>query len=184
MKFLPFGLAALIAAPAAASDWQLDAEASAIDIVTEAFGREVTGSFSNFEADIRLDPSDLANARIEGRVEVESGDTGNPQYNSEMIGADGLDAEDHPLALFTSTDVSPASDCAEGDGDCYRADGTLNLRGTEQPAALLFRLTVSGDRAVADGELDIAREDFGIGSGNWGNSAQTVRVRLHIEASR
>ncbi|WP_420431435.1 YceI family protein [Hyphobacterium sp.] len=184
MKFLPLGLAALIAAPAAASDWQLDPEASSVEFVTEAFGRDVTGSFSNFEADIRLDPADLANARIEGRVDVESGDTGNPQYNSEMTGGDGLDAENHPFAVFTSTNVRPASDCAEGEGDCYRADGMLTLRDAEQPAALLFRLLISGNRAVADGELEIARDDFGVGAGNWGSAARSVRVQLHIEASR
>ncbi|WP_421785913.1 YceI family protein [Hyphobacterium sp.] len=184
MNFLPFGLAALITAPAIASDWQLDSDASSIEIITEAFGREVTGSFSNFEADIRFDPDDLAEARIEGRVAVDSGETGNPQYDAEMTGDDGLDAEHHPFAVFSSEIVSVSSDCSDGDGECYRANGTLTLRGNSQPAELLFRLSIEGDRAVADGELAIVSDEFGIGNSNWGGSASTVDVRLHIEATR
>lgn len=184
MKLLPLGLAALAAAPAAASDWQLDADASSVEFVTQAFGRDVNGSFANFEADIRLDPSDLSDARIEGRVDANSGDTGNPQYNSEMTGDDGLDAEAHPFAIFVSETIVVASDCSDGDGECYRADGTLTLRGNDQPAAMRFRLSIEDDRAIADGALSIVSEEFGISSGNWGDAARTVEVRLHIEATR
>jgi polyisoprenoid-binding protein YceI len=184
MKFLPLAIAALAAAPAAASDWQVDPEASSVEFTTQAFGRDVDGRFATFDADIRLDPSDLSTARIEGRVDTASGETGNPQYNSEMTGDDGLDADNHPFAVFVSESVSPGTGCAAGDGECYQADGTLTLRGNEHPATMHFRLSIEGDRAMADGELTIAREDFGIGSGNWGDAARSVEVRLHIEATR
>ncbi len=184
MKFLLPCLTLLAASPALASDWTLDRDASTIRIETTAFGRDVAGSFTGFSADIRLDPDDLDNARIEGQVEVATGDTGNPQYNSEMTGNNGLDAENHPVAGFVSETVTASEACPEGDGDCYVASGTLTLAGNAQPADLFFRLSIVDNRAVAEGVITVNREDYGIGSGNWGGSAETVTIHLHIEATR
>lgn len=184
MKFLPLALSLLAASPAFATDWTLDRDTSTVRIETTAFGREVTGAFADFNAEIRLDPANLDNARIEGLVDVTSGDTGNPQYNSQMMGNSGLDGDDHPVAGFVSETISLSDDCEEGDGDCYVANGTLTLAGNAQPADLFFRLSIDGDRAVANGQITVLRQEFGIGSGEWGDAAETVTVRLHIGATR
>ncbi len=184
MKFLPLGLVLLASAPAIASDWTPDPAASTVTFTTEVFNRPLTGSFGTFEADITLDTTDLATARIEGRVSVASGETGNGEYDSEMTGRDGLDAENHPLAVFSSTDISESTDCEDGDGQCYLAVGTLTIAGETQPAQLPFRLVIDGDRAFADGQLTVDRADFGIGASTWGEAAETVNVLLHIEATR
>ncbi|MBI1236619.1 MAG: hypothetical protein GC188_08050 [Alphaproteobacteria bacterium] len=184
MKFLLPCAALLSASPALASNWTLDRDASSVRIETTAFGREVTGSFADFGAEIRLDPDDLDNARIEGRVEVASGDTSNPQYNSEMTGNSGLDADNHPLATFVSETVTTSDACPAGESDCYAASGILTLAGNARPADLLFRLVIVDERAAADGVIIVNREEYGIGSGNWGGAAETVTVRLHIEATR
>ena len=184
MKYLPFLLTALAATPAAASDWTLDPEASSVEFVTQAFGAEVRGTFETFETRISLDPADLTSASVVGRVLVESGDTGNGQYNSEMTGGGGLDADSHPYAEFVSESVAASDACEEGAGTCYVAAGSLTLRGNNQPAEIRFRLEIENDRAIASGELTVARSDFGVGSGNWGNAAESVRILLHIEATR
>lgn len=184
MKLLPLSLSILFATPALASDWVVDAENSRVEIETTAFGAAVSGAFGTFEADIALDPADLSNASIIGRVEVGSGDTGNPQYNSEMTGGNGLDASNHPLAVFTSSQITQSDVCEDGEGMCYLATGELELAGNAQSADLPFRLVIDGDTAIANGEMSVARADYGIGGGEWGASAQTVRVLLHIEASR
>ena len=184
MNFLPLVVSLLITGPALAADWTLDRDASTVGIETTAFGRELIGAFSDFNAEIHFDPADLENARIEGLVDVTSGDTGNPQYNSEMMGNNGLDGDDHPVASFVSETITSSNACDDGDGECYEANGTLTLAGNGQPAVLVFRLSIDGDRAVADGLITVIREEFGIGSGDWGNSAATVEVHLHIEATR
>lgn len=184
MKLLPLGLALLASAPAIASDWTTDPAESSITFTTEVFNRPVTGSFGQFEADIRLDPADLANARIEGRVSVASGDTGNDEYNSEMTGGLGLDADHHPQAVFSSTDISESDICAAGEGACFLANGELTLAGTARPASLSFRLVIDGNTAVADGELAVERASFGLGGAEWGDAAETVEVHIHIVATR
>ncbi|GJL97346.1 MAG: hypothetical protein DHS20C06_11630 [Hyphobacterium sp.] len=184
MRILPLAIILLSAGPAAASDWALDDSTSSISIETTAFGRPLTGVFTEFDAAITLDPDNLAEGRIEGSVSVDSGDTDNPQYNTEMKGRRGLDADTHPLATFASTTITPGDSCAEGNGVCLQAEGRLTLAGNEQAATLNFRLNIAGERAVADGTITIDRSDFGIGGSNWGDAAESVLVRLHMEATR
>lgn len=184
MKLLPLGLALLVSAPAIASDWTIDPAASSITFTTTIFNRPLEGSFGEFEANISLDPADLSTAQIEGRVMVASGETGNSEYDSEMTGRAGLDARRHPLAIFASSEIRTADVCADGVGDCYLAVGTLTIAGDTQPASLPFRLVIDGDRAIANGELTVERDDFGVGGAEWDNAAETVQLHLHIEATR
>jgi len=184
MRFVSLAIVLLSAPPALASDWTLDTSASSVRIETTAFGRPVTGIFSEFDASIVLDPENLSDARIAGHVSVASGDTENPQYNSEMTGRRGLDADNHPLASFVSTTIAPGEACEDGFGLCLQADGRLTLAGNEQLATLNFRLNIEGERAIADGALTVGRDDYGIGNSTWGDAAETVLVYLHIEATR
>jgi polyisoprenoid-binding protein YceI len=184
MRIFPFAIILLSAGPAAASDWALADSTSSISIETTAFGRPLTGVFTEFDATIVLDPDNLAEARINGTVSVDSGDTDNPQYNSEMKGRRGLNADTHPMASFASTEISPGDACDDGNGVCLQAEGRLTLAGNEQPATLNFRLNIDGNRAISDGTIAIDRHEFGIGGSNWGDAAESVLVHLHIEATR
>ena len=167
--------AVFLASPAAAQDWTIDTEASRVGFVTEAFGGSVEGEFTDHEAAITLDPSDLANARIEARVGTASGSTGNGQLDDSMLGEDGLAPQSHATARFLSEDIR-ATDTG------YEAHGTLSIRDTEQAVVLPFSLAIDGTRAIADAELEIARTDYGVGASGWGDTAANVTIVLHIEA--
>lgn len=167
--------AVFLASPAAAQDWTIDTEASRVGFVTEAFGGSVEGEFTDYEAAITLDPSDLANARIEARVGTASGSTGNGQLDDSMLGEDGLAPQSHATARFLSEDIR-ATDTG------YEAHGTLSIRDTEQAVVLPFSLAIDGTRAIADAELEIARTDYGVGASGWGDTAANVTIVLHIEA--
>ena len=173
-SLLPLSIA-LLAAPAAAQDWTIDTDASRVGFVTEAFGGSVEGEFTDYEAAITLDPSDLANARIEARVGTASGSTGNGQLDDSMLGEEGLAPQSHAAARFLSEDIR-ATDTG------YEAHGTLSIRGADQAVILPFTLTIDGNRAVADAELEIARADYGVGAAGWGDTAANVTIVLHIEA--
>ncbi|WP_412546409.1 YceI family protein [Maricaulis sp. MIT060901] len=171
---LPVSIA-LLAAPAAAQEWTLDSDASRVGFVTQAFGGSVEGEFTDYEAAVTLDPSDLENARIEARVGTASGSTGNGQLDDSMLSEEGLAPQSHEAARFVSEDVR-ATDTG------YEAHGTLSIRGTDQAVVLPFSLTIDGGRAVADAELEIARSDYGVGASGWGDTAANVTIVLHIEA--
>ena len=165
----------IYAADASAQDWTVDQSASAVGFETEAFGSTARGEFADWTAEIRLDPDNLDDARIRAVVMTGSGATGNGAVDEAMLGSAGLAPEDHSEAVFVSEDVRRTE-------AGYAAHGQLQIKGTSRDVVLPFTLEIDGDRAVADGHLEIARTDFGVGDGSWGETAAQVSIVLHIEA--
>ena len=166
---------ALLAAPAAAQDWTVDHEASTVGFETQAMGGTINGTFSNWSADITLDPHDLDAATIAAEVVTASADTGNGEVDRSLLSSAGLAPDTHETATFVSDDIR-----ATNDG--YAAHGSLTIKGQARDVVLPFTLAISDGRAVADGTLDIARTDFGVGGSSWGDAGAAVTLVLHIEA--
>lgn len=175
LRFAALTLPALIAAPAAAQNWQVDHDDSSVGFQTTVSGGEVSGEFSDWTAEIVLDPADPGAGSIEARVLTSSGTTGNGQMDSTMLSNSGLNPSEYEAATFVSDDIR-ATD--EG----YEAHGTLAMAGTARDIVLPFTLEVDGDRAIADGRYTLARADYGVGSSSWGSAAAEVTLVLHIEA--
>ena len=169
--------AAATAAPALAQDWTLDRDASRVGFEASAFNTPLTGAFEDFTAQIRLDPDNLAEARIDATVNTASFTLSNSQYRGNLAGGDGLSIEDHPEARFVSEDVR----VVEGG---YEAVGALTIKGETNPLTLPFTLEIDGDRAVAEGAFTIERASFAVGGGAWGDVGPTVTVSVRIEADR
>ena len=165
------------AAPAFANEWRLDQSASTVEFETTVFGGTTTGVFEEFDADITLDPNNLEAARIDAVVRTASGSMGNSDYQSALIGGQGLDPQDHPEARFVSEDIRAAD-------DGYEAHGVLTVKGVETDLVLPFTLAIDGDRAVADGSFTVDRNTFNVGGSGWGDVGAEVTVILHIEADR
>jgi len=168
---------ALFALPAMATaqDWSLDRQASSVGFETTAFGGPVAGEFSDWSAQITLDPAALETAQISARVQTATGSTGSGGVDEPMLGADGLAPDAHPLALFESSDIRAT---ATG----YEAHGFLTIRDVVQPVILPFTLMIADGHAIADARLTIVRTDYGIGAPGWGTTAANVTLVLHIEA--
>lgn len=155
--------------------WSVDRDASSVGFETTAFGGPVSGQFSDWSAQITLDPDALDTAQISARVHTATGSTGNGSVDEPMLGADGLATEAHPLALFESSDIRATE-------TGYEARGFLTIREAVQPVILPFTLTIADGHATADARLTIARTDYGIGAAGWGTTAAQVTLVLHIEA--
>lgn len=166
---------AVLAAPAAAQDWTVDRDASSVGFQTSVSGGAVSGEFSEWSAEIVLDPDNLDTARIDARVLTASGSTGNGQMDQSMLSGSGLNPAEHEAATFVSDDIRATE-------DGYAAHGTLTIAGTPQEIVLPFTLDIANGRAVADSRYEIARADYGVGSSNWGSAAAQVTIVLHIEA--
>lgn len=178
MSRLPlFGALALLAVttPANAQDWTVDREASSVGFETEAFGSTASGAFPDWTAQITLDPADLSTARINASVTTGTGSTGNGQFDDSMLSSAGLAPDSHAEATFTSEDIRATE-------TGYAAHGVLTLRDTARDAVMAFTLEISDGRAVADGQIDVMRADFGVGDASWGEIASEVRIIVHIEA--
>jgi len=182
MRLIAASLSAALAAgalsvPASAQGWTLDREASAVSFQITIFNAPAEARFTDFDADITLDPDDLSGARIDASVRASSGEMDTSDYQQALLSSDGLAPRAHPELRFVSDDIR-ATD--EG----YEAHGVLSVRDVEQPAVLAFTLEIDGARAVARGGFEVSRSDFGISASSWGanNVGETVSVTLHIEA--
>ena len=160
-----------------AQNWTLDKNASSITMITQVSSETVEGSFTDFDADIVLNPEDLTSARIDAVVQTNSGAIEKSDYQSAMVGRAGLHPEDHPEARFVSETIVKTD-------TGYEAQGTLTIKGHSEPATLPFTLEIEGDRAVAHGQLELQRSTFDVGASGWGSAAANIRLELHIEADR
>jgi polyisoprenoid-binding protein YceI len=167
--------------------WTVDARASSLAFSVAQVGSIVSGRFPAWTGEIVLDPSSLATARIEIRIDTRPVSANNRDVDSLMKGPNFLDVQKFPEARFVSTSIA-------GSGDRYEARGKLTIRGVTRDAVLPFTLTIADDpaqpgrvRATAKGRIVLKRLDYGVGQNEWaatGQVANEVTVDLNVVAGR
>jgi polyisoprenoid-binding protein YceI len=168
--------------------WTLDPRASSLAFSVSQVGSIVSGRFPSWTGEIVLDPSSVAAARIDIRIETRPATTNNRDVDSLMKGPNFLDVNKFPEARFVSTSIA-----ARG-GDRYEAQGKLTIRDVTRDAVLPFTLAIADDpaqpgrlRATARGRLMLKRLDFGVGQNEWASTGQVaneVTVDLAVVAGR
>ncbi|WP_428643302.1 YceI family protein [Roseibium sp.] len=166
-------------APAFAANWTVDPGKSTLGFEVKQGDGTLTGFFGSWSADIDFDPEAPETARISAEISPESASTGNPQFDSTLPGSDWFNAEGFPAATFSSESISLV------EGNSYRAEGTLTIKGISQPVDLDFTLDVDGDTATAKGTAKIKRFDYQLGAGVGADTVgDLVTVTLDLTASR
>ena len=168
--------------------WAIDPRASALGFNVSQVGSIVSGRFPNWTGEVVLDPSALATARIDIRIDMRAAATSNRDVDSLMKGANFLDVVKFPESRFVSSSIA-----ARG-GERYEAQGKLTIRDITRDAVLPFTLAITDDpaqpgrlRATARGRLILKRLDYGVGQNEWGGTGQVaneVTVDLTVTASR
>lgn len=111
-------------------DWTIDPAHSSVGFSARHLGlSKVRGLFTRFSGEIEGDPSDLTTAS--GRFDVEMGsiDTGSPDRDAHLKGADFFDVEKHPTMTFVSRSVRST-------GDGYSVVGDLTIKETTREVSL------------------------------------------------
>ena len=67
-----------------ADPWAIDPQQSSITFTAKQMGSPLVGKFERFRGEVRLDPADLANARIRIEIETASAKTGTRDVDSEL----------------------------------------------------------------------------------------------------
>lgn len=163
MKHLISGLAlfALASSPALAASWTMQPAQSTLGFSGVQTGSPFQGTFGHWNAQISFDPAAPQAAHIKITIATASARTGDTQRDEALPGADWFDAAAFPQAVFEATGFTP-----EG-GANYQTTGTLTIRGIGQKLTLPFSLVVTGNQAVAKGQVALKRTDYGVGQGNW-----------------
>jgi polyisoprenoid-binding protein YceI len=118
-------------------------------------------------------------------VKTASFDSGEPNRDAHVRGADFFDVENFPEMTFRATGV-------EGDGEDYTLTGDLTIRGITKPVELEVEFTgvavdpFGATRAGFSAETEISRKEFGL---TWNAALETGgflvsdKVKINLEAA-
>lgn len=190
LAFLAFAVAAgvaLLAAPEetetaspltltpTTSEWTVTEGEIAIEV--QQLGAPVTGTFSNWAANISYDPDATSEVKGQVDVEIDIASLSLGSVSAQALGPDFFDAATFPTATFTAPIVQTDTG--------HTANGTLTLKGTTAPATLPFTLTIEGNTATASGQLTLNRQTFNIGtSTDQDTLGLEVPVTITLSATR
>ena len=154
-------LATIAAGPAMAAGWTMQPAKSSLGFSGVQTGTPFTGQFTQWSAQISYDPANPAAASVKITINTASAKTGDSQRDTAMPDGDWFDSAAFPQAVFQSTGFTPQG------GDKFVTNGTLTIRGVTQKLALPFTLDVSGNQAVAKGQITLLRTAYSVGQGDW-----------------
>lgn len=172
--------------PPALPTWSVDHPNSTLGFTAGYMGREFSGKFDNWTADITFNPQNPQQGTVI-RVEIAlpSFNTGEPFYDENVVLGDWFDTRNFPQAVFEADSATSLG------GNRYRADGELTLRDVTRPLALEFTLDLAGDVAEVEAAASIQRLDFEIGTdtlteprGDEDWVANDVRITVDLRATR
>lgn len=108
---------------------------------------ETSGTLSDVDAKVTIDPSNLSAASVSGSVNVSTLSTENKMRDKHLLSDEFFDAEKFPTMKFSTGEVVK-------DGDSYKAKGKLVIKGiskdvtftaSEKDGVLLFKTTIFTD---------------------------------------
>jgi polyisoprenoid-binding protein YceI len=177
---------ALLSGTARAAEWTIDTNHSAVAFSVRHLFSKVPGNFDRFSGTIDYDPAAPAAGSVKVSIEAASINTKNEKRDNHLRSADFFDVEKHPTLTFESTKVIP------GDGNAFRVEGNLTMRGVTKPVTLAVTFlgagpAMGGQRAGFEATTTVDRKDYGI---LWNRTldqggtllSDDVTISINIEA--
>jgi polyisoprenoid-binding protein YceI len=144
-----------------AGTWQVDAIHSDVSISARHFMvSKVRGHFNDFAATIVTAENPLESS-VTATIQTASIDTRQVQRDAHIRSADFLDADNYPTITFQSTGLRQ-------DGDDFKLDGDLTIRGVTRPVTLALELSAigpdphGGKRIGLSAKTSVLRHEFNI----------------------
>lgn len=166
---------------AVAMEWQVDPARSSLTAEFDQGGTPVSARFESFAAEVSFDPADPASARVEITVDLASFRSGDAQRDQMATASEFLAAASAGSATYRATGFKPLG------ADTYEVQGELTLKGVTGRLTHPATITVTGERARAQGEVELNRVEFGVGAAQFPRGDQvglTVTVRFDLAATR
>lgn len=164
----------------------IDVKNSAVKATFSQFNVPVSGDFKQFSGDVQFDPAKPDATKAQLSVLTSSYDLGDAQYNKEVAGKDWFDSKNHPNGVFKLTSVKPVVGGGSGGATsgAFTATGELTLRGKTKALQFPVKLTSGPKAHVFSGDVTIKRLEFGIGQGDWADTALVAdNVKIEFKMS-
>ncbi len=170
----------------AAGRYEIDPAHSSVSFQVRHLGlSKVRGGFDRFTGTIEI-AEDATDSSVEVSLEAASFSTGAEDRDNHVKGADFLDVDNHPTLTFRSTDVRQ-------DGDDWKVDGELSVKGVSRPVTLDVEFEGAGADPWGNGRIafsattEINRDDWGI---TWNQTLETggvlvgktVKITIDVQA--
>lgn len=156
------------------ANWELQLGSSSLGFSGTHAGAAFSGRFARFNAAVRFDPADLANAKVLAVIETASARTGDKLQETSLAESDWFDIAKFPTATFESdsfTQTAPGQ---------YEMRGRLTIKGVATPISLPFTLSQSGTSATAKGRVTLDRIALNIGVGSDAK-AEWVSAKIPLD---
>jgi len=171
-------LAFLMSTPVLAADWRMDPAPSRLEFIATFEKNAAPGVFKEFDTRLaRFEPDKPEGAKLDVSVKITSADMKSGDVNRAIRGPEWFDFGRFPQAEFHAEDIRRV---APGR---YLARGVLSLKGAKKELEVPFTWQESAGAATMEGELNVERLQFGIGTGEWANGSTIglgVRVKFNV----
>ena len=174
---LATALLACAAALPAQAQQRLIAAQSEIAFTSKQMGVPVSGHFRSFDADVAFDPQRPEAARIRIGIDMASVTLASSEAEAELALPGWFDSRRRPRASFVSDTVKPLG------GGRFEVSGKLTIKDATRTIVVPVTLAAAGGATAASGSFTLARLDFRIGDGEWGDTslvANEVQVRFRL----
>jgi len=156
---------ASFAAPALATDWQIDPSHTTAEFtVKHMMVTNVKGQFGKVTGSVKTDDKDVTKGTIEATIDATSIDTREPKRDAHLKSGDFFDVEKFPTLTFKSTKIQKAGN------NKLKVSGDLTIHGVTKPVTLAVEMGTKDYKDPFQGMIHrgatatttINRKDFGL----------------------
>lgn len=151
---------------------------SNVKFVIRNFGINTGGTFNGLSGTITFDPANLAICNFEVSVESKTVDTDIEARDNHLRKTEYLDVEDFPKIVFKSTKVTKTNKA-----EYLYLFGNLTIKGVTKEVKFPFLYIPKDDGYLFQGEFEINRRDFGVGSKSLSLS-DDLKIDLSVLAKK
>lgn len=118
--------------------------------------KDVSGTFDQISGTIVFDPANLASAKLNFKLKVESINTGNGLQNKHARGDEWFHAEKYPYIEFESTKIEKTE-------AGFKAMGKLEMHGVKKEVSIPFTFVKKGNKGTFVAKFNVSRSEYNIG---------------------
>ena len=151
---------------------------SSVHFVIKNFGIKTGGDFKGLKGVIKFDPASLATSFFDVTVDANTINTDNNMRDDHLKESEYFDVAKYKTISFKSTKVLQSTKAGR-----YYVYGNITIKNVTKPVEFGFGITPKDGGYIFDGQFEINRRDFGVGSSSI-SLADKLKISLTVFAKK